>query len=114
MELAKERLPEYGDNFWVANGLFWDNPLKFDYVRTELVYVPEELQREYLERIVARYLAAEGKLILTEYRSRKTPSDKPWIDSTLIDWGYDITGQVSGFFDDRELVRVSVIKKQVR
>ncbi len=46
--LAKKRLPKYKDNIFVGNGLTWQNPVRFDYVRTELVYVPDELQKNML------------------------------------------------------------------
>jgi SAM-dependent methyltransferase len=110
-ELAKQRLPKYKRNIYAGNGWLWHNPIRFDFVRTEVVYVPEELQRHYIERIIDTYLADEGKLLLAEYRSRKDPVDKPWIDQTLIKWGFPITKQVSGFYDNKELTRVMVIIK---
>ena len=87
--------------------------MKFDYVRTDLVYIPEELAQEYLERIIDRYLATEGRLLLTEYRSRQTPADEPWFDAQLKEWGLNIVGQASGYFDDMELIRVSIINRRV-
>ena len=111
VELAKNRLPEYSSNIYTANGMYWVNPGKFDYVRTELVYVPEDLQYEYLKRITEKYLSDSGKLLLSEYRSRNTPADTPWFDAKNKDWGLNITGQMSGFYDGQELTRIWVIKK---
>jgi ubiquinone/menaquinone biosynthesis C-methylase UbiE len=111
IELAKDRLPKYNENFYTGNAWFWNNPIRYDYVRTEIVYVPEHLQRQYIERIIDRYLVEGGKLLVTEYRSRKDPVSKPWIDGMLREWGFDIAKQVSGYFDNKELTRVLVIAK---
>src|SRR5512135_2865621 len=42
VELARQRLPQFRANFWVGNALYWKapNPPRFDYVHSELVYVP--------------------------------------------------------------------------
>ncbi len=110
-ELAKQRLPKYQQNIYTGNGWLWNNPQRFDYVRTEVVYVPEQLQKQYIKKIIETYLADGGKLLLTEYRSRKDPANKPWIDQTLKKWEINIAKQVSGFYDNKELTRVMVIKK---
>jgi len=111
VELAKQRLPEYRQNIFTGNGWLWDNPVRFDYVRTEVVYVPEHLQRQYIERIIDTYLADKGRLLLTEYRSRKDLSNKPWVNRKAIKWGLNVTEQLSGFYDNKELTRVVVIMK---
>jgi len=111
IELAKQRLPKYTQNIYTGNGWLWHNPIRFDFVRTEIVYVPEQLHRQYIERLIDTYLADEGKLLLTEYRSRKDPTSEPWIDQKLKKWGINITKQVSGFYDNKELTRVMVIIK---
>jgi SAM-dependent methyltransferase len=114
VELARQRLPQYKNNIYIGNGWAWQNPIRFNYVRTEVVYVPDELQRKYIKRIIDTYLADEGALLLAEYRSSKTPADVPWLDRTLEKWGLPIAKQVSGFYDNKELTRVFVIKKKDR
>jgi SAM-dependent methyltransferase len=111
VELAKKRLPQYKNNIYVGNGWTWQNPVRFDYVRTEVVYVPDELRRQYIERIMDKYLADEGKLLITEYRSSKDPTDKLWLDETLKKWKFSIIRQASGVYDNKELTRVWVIAK---
>ena len=74
--MAKERLPDYSKNFYAGNAWLWTSPVKFNYVRTETVYVPDFLQKQYLERIINEYLTDGGKLLVTEYRSRKDPISK--------------------------------------
>jgi SAM-dependent methyltransferase len=112
VELAKQRLPEYKQNIYTGNGWLWHNPVRFDFVRTEIVYVPEHLQMRYIERIIGTYLKDRGKLLLAEYRSSKDPVNKPWLDRTVEQWGFEITKQVSGFYDNLELTRVMVITKK--
>lgn len=109
--LAKKRLPEYSNNFYTGNGLYWYSRLKFDYVRTELVYVPDELQEQYVNRIIDSYVVDEGRLLLNEYRSRGTPFDAAWFDIKINDWGLNVHKQFSGYFDNKELMRVSIIIK---
>jgi GNAT superfamily N-acetyltransferase/SAM-dependent methyltransferase len=113
IELAKARLPLYKDNFFVGNALNWKTPAppRFDYVRTEIVYVPEILQKRYVEGLIDYYLKPEGRLLLTEYRSRRDLPDKPWIDITLTDWDISVEYCKSGFYDGKEVTRVFVIAK---
>ncbi len=42
--------------------------MRFDFVRTELVYVPAEHERAYVERLIQFYLEPEGKLLVANYR----------------------------------------------
>lgn len=113
VELAKRRLHEYRDNLYVGNGWDWVNPIKFNYVHTELVYVPEPLQKAYVERIMDNYLEDSGELLVAEYRSSKDPVNLPWIDETLTKWGFRIVRTASGFDNGKELTRVVVVPKQV-
>ena len=65
--MARERLPKYDGNFFVGNGFMWLPPRRFDYVRTELVYVPLELEREYVEFLIANYLTDGGRILIANY-----------------------------------------------
>ena len=109
--LAKARLPEFIDNIYVGNAWDWKNPRRFDYVRTELVYVPEHLQKAYVQRIIDECLEDGGRLLACEYRNSKDPAGRPWIDETLVGWGFRVARTVSGFDGGKELTRVVVDKK---
>jgi SAM-dependent methyltransferase len=111
IEMARQRLPEYKQNFYTGNGWLWNNPIRFHYVRTEIVYVPEQLRRRYIERIIDTYLTDEGRLLLAEYRNSRDPVDLPWLEQTLTKWGLKAEHQASGFDNNKELTRVWVIKK---
>jgi SAM-dependent methyltransferase len=65
--LARQRLPEWTEHFFVGNSWEWQPPRRFDYVRSELVYVPAEYERPYLERLAVEYLAPGGRLLIPNY-----------------------------------------------
>jgi SAM-dependent methyltransferase len=67
IELAKKRLPEYEANFFVGNAFIWVPPRRFDFVRTELVYVPGEYEKQYIKFIMENHLEADGKLLVANY-----------------------------------------------
>jgi len=112
VDLAKDRLPKYKNNIFVGNAWNWKNPLKFDYVRTELVYVPEHLQKRFVKKIISSYLTDNGKLLITEYLNNKGQYNIPEIGNMLMDWGYDISNQVSGYCNNKEMTKVFVICKK--
>lgn len=70
-ELAWQRLPPWRDRIFVGNALLWEPPARFDFVRTELVYVPPWRRREYAERLLARFVAPGGRLIICSYGSSR-------------------------------------------
>jgi hypothetical protein len=69
--LARQRLPHWRDRIFVGNTLFWDPPAPFDFVRTELVYVPPARRQEYVERLLERHVARDGRLLVCAYGSSR-------------------------------------------
>ncbi len=69
--LARQRLPRWRDRIFVGNALLWDPPARFDVVRTELVYVPPARRREYVERLLDRHVAPDGRLLVCAYGSSR-------------------------------------------
>ncbi|HEU4326665.1 MAG TPA: class I SAM-dependent methyltransferase [Roseiflexaceae bacterium] len=65
--LARQRLPDFSQQLFVANAFTWIPPRRFDAVRTELVYVPCEYERRYVEHLVEHYLAPGGRLLIALY-----------------------------------------------
>jgi hypothetical protein len=47
-------------------------PVRFDFVRTELVYVPAERKASYVERLLERFVAPGGRLIVCGYGSPRS------------------------------------------
>jgi SAM-dependent methyltransferase len=91
LELARQRLSPWRDRLFVGNALLWDPPARFDFVRTELVYVPNSRRREYTERILDRFVAPGGRLIVCSYGSSRPERARaePLVDE-LRDWGLPI------------------------
>jgi SAM-dependent methyltransferase len=71
-QLARERLPQWADRIYTGNALTWEPPRRFDFVRTELVYVPQERRRDYVKRLLDRFLEPEGRLIVCGYGSPRS------------------------------------------
>jgi len=92
-ELARARLPEWSERMFVGDALIWQPPRCFDVVRTELVYVPEEREREYVQRLLDLFLTPVGRLLVCSYGSSRRPSPRVGpIDECLRDWGFTIGG----------------------
>lgn len=112
-ELARERLPDFQDNIFVGNAWGWEPPFKFDYVRTEICYVPPKLCKEFISRLLSRFLVADGKLLVAQYRSHREDLSKDWIDDHLSELGFTVKGYKSGFSGDGlELTRVAILERQ--
>jgi SAM-dependent methyltransferase len=93
VELARGRLPAWRDRIHLGNALFWEPPMRFDYVRTELMYVPDERRREYAERLLERFVAPGGRLIVCSYGSSRPegPRAEPLAEE-IGQWGMPIDG----------------------
>jgi SAM-dependent methyltransferase len=89
--LARERLPQWRERIFVGNALLWEPPMPFDFVRTELVYVPEMLRQQYTERLRRRVVAPGGRLIVCSYGSSRPEGARaePLIDE-IRGWGLSI------------------------
>lgn len=108
--LAQKRLPMYAPHFYVGNVWNWCPPQKFDYVRTELEYVPHNYQKSLVERLLEEFVAENGKLIVSHYRSRLDDLTQGWIYRDLTTWGFEVKATYSGYSEDGlELCRVAVI-----
>jgi SAM-dependent methyltransferase len=75
VELAKNRLPQYMDHFYVGNALTWIPQERYDFIRTELVYVPDEYEKQYVEFLLKNYLNPGGKLLAANYGEGLTRQD---------------------------------------
>jgi len=95
--LARRRLPHWADRIFTGNVMDWRSPLRFDFVRTELEYVPRHRRSELVERQLREYLVPGGRLIFCSYGSsrRYAPTAEP-VGNVLRDWGYEVTGEAEG------------------
>jgi 2-polyprenyl-3-methyl-5-hydroxy-6-metoxy-1,4-benzoquinol methylase len=72
IDLAKRRFPQNRDNFIVANAFYWEPDRQYDYVRTNLEYVPRTDWVEFVRRQY-RAVASGGRLIVCHYRNPEEP-----------------------------------------
>lgn len=65
LELARRRLPQWSDRFYLGNAFYWKPEQRFDYIHVGgLGAVPEDDQLEYFNHLMKNYLADGGRLIL--------------------------------------------------
>jgi SAM-dependent methyltransferase len=89
VELARRRLPQWADRIFLGNALTWEPPQRFDFVRTELVYVPAERRRQFVERLLAEVVARGGRLILCGYGSPRSGLAPDPVCATVRTWGFE-------------------------
>lgn len=80
VELARSRLPQWSDRIYLGDVRDWEAPRRFDFVRTELVYVEDGQRRELVGRLLS-WLEPGGRLIVCGY-------SEP-VCRELRDWGYE-------------------------
>jgi hypothetical protein len=104
LELARQRLPQWRDRIFVGNALVWEPPSIFDFVRTELVYVPNDRRQEYVERLLERAVATGGRLIVCSYGSSRPEGVRaePLVEDIdrwglLVDAIHDVVSPEHGF-----------------
>jgi SAM-dependent methyltransferase len=89
VELARSRLPQWAQRIFLGDALEWEPPRRFDFVRTELVYAPEERRRELVERLLERAVAPRGRLIVCGYGSPRRGLPTHPVRQIVREWGYE-------------------------
>jgi hypothetical protein len=87
-ELARTRLPRWADRIFVGNALTWKPPRRFDFVRTELVYVPDGRRAEYVHRLLAAVVAPGGCVIVCGYGSPRSGVPTEPVGAILRELGF--------------------------
>ena len=92
--LARERLPHWADRIYTGNAFDWRPPMRFDFVRTEVVYVPKSWAPAYVRRLLDDFVAPGGRLLVCSYGNsgRPEPKAEP-IGDILHDWGFAVSGE---------------------
>ncbi len=90
--LAKERLPRYAAHFHTANAWEWHPPQRYPYVYSLHDCVPGGLFTEYVQRLLDRYVAPGGTLIIGAYGSRSKQEAARDIARDLAAAGFRVTG----------------------
>jgi hypothetical protein len=91
--LARQRLPHWSDRICTGNVMTWSPPRTFDFVRSELVYVPPGRQPDLIRRLLLRAVAPGGRLLVCSYGSSSgaSPRVEP-LEDLLRAWGFVIAG----------------------
>jgi 2-polyprenyl-3-methyl-5-hydroxy-6-metoxy-1,4-benzoquinol methylase len=94
VNLARARFPGRADNFAVANAFHWSPSRQYDFVRTNIEYVPR-LDWSTFVRHQHAAVAPGGRLILCHYRNAGD-ADDPYVDlrDVASDAGYAVAGRV--------------------
>ena len=110
IELARKRLPQWAKRFTVGNAWTWQPPQRFQCVRTEWSYVPVELRRAYLQRLLDDYLLPGGQLLLCGYGSTRPEGRRaPLFLKTLKAWGFDSQGVIDARSPEHGFVVTRVV-----
>jgi len=96
IEAAKLRLPEFADNFYVANAWDWRPSRRFRYVYALHDCVPEQMLGEYVQRLLDRVVEPVGRLIAGAYGSRSRGEAPRPIAQALSACGFEVAGTASG------------------
>jgi 2-polyprenyl-3-methyl-5-hydroxy-6-metoxy-1,4-benzoquinol methylase len=108
--VARQRLPAWADRLYVGNAIDWEPPLRFDFVRTGLEYVPRRRQPDLVRRLLERVVTPAGKLIIGTCNEKKNAREHHEASTAhrLQSWGWDIAGSSERphRLDDRLVYRV--------
>ena len=96
IEAARERLPQFVANFWVADASDWHPPRRFRYVYTLADCVPASRLLEYVFRLLERAVQPGGRLIVGSYGSRSRAEPPLDIAGVLESFGLEGAGRASG------------------
>ena len=90
LQLAKQRLPQWHERFFLGNALYWTPQEKVDFVYLSgLEYMPLARQKAFLDHLFGTYVAHSGRFILgpvAEERNRRE------FEEMLQTWGYKPSG----------------------
>jgi SAM-dependent methyltransferase len=94
IELARQRLPQYADHFYVGNAWNWRPPARYRYVYSLHDCVPDEFLAPYVERLLRRVVAPGGLLILGAYGSRSRGAEPLDLTKRLTALGHVPLGRI--------------------
>lgn len=90
--VARKRLPQFAGNLCVANAWDWMPPRPYQYVYALWDCVPEGYLPEFIHRLMCRYVAIRGRLILGAYGSLSRHEPPFDLETFLRSIGYRVSG----------------------
>jgi SAM-dependent methyltransferase len=101
--LARERLPRWADRIFVGNALHWQPDRRFDFVRTNLDYVPAHRRPELVGHLLDSVVVSRGRLVIGVFNEE---TERAAQQEAVASWGFTITGFTERPHPDtRRLVR---------
>jgi hypothetical protein len=82
--LARNRYPRWRDRIWTANAYGWQPPMRFEFVRTGLEYVPVRERETFVRHLLLNIVAPGGRLIVGKNNENRGESK---IAQSLRSWG---------------------------
>jgi len=112
--MARTRLGLGADRIFVGDCLTWQPARKFDFVRSELVYVPGERRRAYLQRLLDEFVAPGGRVIVASYGTRGGVPPAEDVGALLRTWGFEVAGAAEGrdTWSEKTLTRVAWVQRR--
>jgi SAM-dependent methyltransferase len=110
--LARHRLPQWADRIHTGNAIDWVPARPFDYVRTELAYVPPQREAQLVRHLLKVAVAPGGRLIVCSYgSSRKSAPRTEDIARKLRDWNNVVSGEADVSDKGVNVTRVAWVDK---
>ncbi len=101
VDLAQQRFPEHARQFTVANAWEWSPGRQYQWVHTELDYVPAAQQAAYLRRLLDEVVEPGGRLIVSSYGNQEAGKRPIDIELHLQMLGFRTAGCSNGLQSDR-------------
>jgi SAM-dependent methyltransferase len=104
VQLARRRCPQWAAQLLVGDAADWTPPRRWDWVRTELVYVAESARPSFVRRLLEDVVAPGGRLLVCHYSPRGA-TDGTAVDERLAAemraWGFSPMTLIPGVDVDR-------------
>lgn len=99
VELARRRCPRWADQLLVGDAADWTPPRRWNWVRAELVYVPEPARPSFVRRLLDTVVAPGGRLLVCSYAPRgaaRRPAVDEQLAAELRSWGFSPATVIPG------------------
>lgn len=106
VELAKKRLLHWQDRIYIGNALYWIPPTKYDFVRTGLEYVPIGREKDFINHLLANYVAKDGRLIIGLYNEER---DSRELENQIRNWGFNPSGYCEKSKPNNEVISYKLL-----
>jgi len=114
-DAARRRLPHWAHRIWAGNVMTWEPPMRFDYVTVIADCVPPDSRRDLIDRLMAKFLNLNGRLIFSIYipRPPEPPAEAPPASTVLRRFGHHFAGEAEARIDGELKVWSGVVLLQV-